>query len=120
MSNIKEQTQETRTETFQLNVARFTDKKRGLDFNTYEGYVGKKQRKVTIKFRRDVKDIPTETCIITVKVTDMSLDTRSKYPVLWLHGFDKVEDLDTQRSTKAVDNFFGNDTEEKDEKDIPF
>lgn len=116
MSKPVETVKETLYETFQLNVGRYTDPKRKLDFPTYEAFVGKKQRRINVKFRKDTKDIPTETCIVTVAVDKMSIDNRNKYPALWIHEIHEVKPLETKDNSKAVVDFFGS----REDKDLPF
>lgn len=102
-------------EEFQINVGRYVDKVRGLDFPTYEAFVGKRQRRINVKFRKDAKNIPTETCVIKVAIDEMSLDTRNKYPSLWIHNVTEILPLETLNNNKAVENFFGGN-----DKDLPF
>lgn len=98
----KENKEQREEQTFLLEVGRYQNKARGLDFPVYAGYIGRKQRKITVKFRRDTKDIPTETGYITVENKHMSIDNRHRYPVLWVHevkSFSNEQDYEKQNET---------------------
>ena len=98
---------------FEILVGRYTNKAKGQDFATYEGYIGKRKQRITVKFRRDVENIPTESGYITVKVKDLSKDTRAKYPVLWVHAIHSFERLEDNKDYKAINELFN-------ESDLPF
>lgn len=66
----------------------------GRKFNTFKTPSQKKNNVlIDVKFRKEVKNVPTETSYITVAVDDMNLSTRGEYPVLWIKGIVEVEPI---------------------------
>lgn len=102
------------TETFYIEVGEYQNKEKGSKFPIYTGYVGPQLKKITVKFRRDAKNIPTKTGYITVDKNEMSLDTSKRYHVLWIHNVvDFKENNYDEKSNKRIDDLFSNE-------DLPF
>lgn len=97
---------EQKTHRFLLDVGRYTNKDKGLDFPTYTAYIGKKQKKIQVAFRRDVKDLPTEMCYLTVEAKNMSIDNSKRYPRLWIHAIKEIETYEAGNQD-SVNKFFG-------------
>lgn len=66
--------------------------------------VNKNGKYITLKFRRDVKNVPTEdgTYFIKVKTDNMNLDdTSGKYPVLWVQvNIEEIYDTNPNATEK--------------------
>lgn len=103
------------SKTFLVEVGRYINKERKLDFPTYTAYIGKQQKRINLKFRKDVKELPEETCYIKVLDKDMSIDTSKRYPALWVHKITEVIPYEKHNET-AVAKFFG----ELEEGKLPF
>ncbi len=74
-------------------------------FIAYKGYPEPKQERIDVKFRRDVKNIPTTSGYITVNINDISLDTRKRFPVLWIHDFISFSDKRESDNNRAKELF---------------
>ena len=85
---------ETKNETrdIEINVKECSTKE-GKKFNVFKA-VQKNGRFIDCKFRRDVKDLPTEICIINVDTKEMNVDRNRKYPVLWVKKINSILPID--------------------------
>ena len=80
----------------------------GKKFNTYKA-VTKNGRLVDCKFRKEVKELPTETCYAVIGVDDMNLQKNTEYPVLWVsavQGYDKLDEVAIENNRKAIEEIF--------------
>lgn len=87
--------------------------KEGRKFKTFKTF-SKNGRATELKFRKEVENLPTESCYITVNTDDVNLNTSGEYPVCWIRGqILKVEPLGTvseeqaEKNRQAVQNYFG-------------
>ena len=53
--------------------------------------VDKKGNKYDLKFKKDCKNIPTESCFIVVDSANVNYDARKLYPVYWISN--QVEEI---------------------------
>lgn len=51
-------------------------------FNAYKIFT-KTGKKMDLKFVRDLKNLPTENCIMVVKRSALNLDNTRKFPCIW-------------------------------------
>lgn len=102
------------TVTFFITHDIYENKEKNQKFPIFEAFIGPKQRRITLKFRRDVKNIPTEDGYLTVNRKDMSIDKRYRYPALWVHSivdFKPTNEFESENDT--VNALFN-------EGDLPF
>ena len=83
-------------------VTEYTNKEKGNKFNGYHTFVGKNLKKVTLKFRKDVANLPKENGFIKVMSDQVNLDTTSKYPTLWVRSVISFTPK-AQRQSQAID-----------------
>lgn len=93
-----------RTQTFFLEVTRIKNEK--VDFLAYKGFPEPKQHRIDVKFRKDVKNVPQTSGYITVKLSDLSVDRRKRYPVLWIANFESFDENNPNQSNKSVEELF--------------
>ena len=82
--------------------------KEGKKFNSFET-VSKNGRKVTLKFRKEVKDVPTATCYAIVNVDDINVNKSGEFPVVWVKAVQSWEDRNEvalENNRKVVNEFF--------------
>ena len=80
----------------------------GKKFNTYKA-VTKNGRLIDAKFRKEVKELPTETCYAVIGVDNMNLDKNKEYPVLWISAVESYESLGevaSENNKKQLDDMF--------------
>lgn len=87
-----------------------TEKKtsEGRAFNTYHTF-SKNDRRIQVKFRKSVTNIPTKTCYITVNPDKANINTAGEFAVMWVEEIVSVEDLATaqaERNRKKFDEIF--------------
>lgn len=83
----------------------------GRKFKSYKA-VTKNGVKVTCKFRKEVKDVPTETCYLHVYDNRMNMQKNAEYPTLWISEIEKVEPitsaiLDEEANAREIAEIFG-------------
>lgn len=82
--------------------------KDGRAFNSFKA-ISKNGRKITCKFTKDVKNVPTENCVITVAAGAAELNTSGEFPVLWIRAIENVKpmrELKTESAAQKVDEWF--------------
>ena len=67
--------------------------KEGKTFNTYR-VVEKTGKLVDLRFRKDVKNVPTETCIMVVDKKDIHLDSKREYPCYWVKAIQELKPIE--------------------------
>ena len=80
----------------------------GKKFNAYET-ITKNDRKVKLKFRKEVKNLPEKTCYAIINVEDINVNKSGEYPVVWVKAVQSYEDLQEvakENSKKVVNEFF--------------
>ena len=81
----------------------------GRKFTAYKT-VTKNGRKITCKFRKDVKDLPTENALVTVSIDAMNMQKDSEYPTLWVSAIESWEPMtttvDVEANRKAIREIF--------------
>lgn len=83
--------------------------KDGKKFNTYKT-VSKNGRLTDLKFRKEVKDLPTETCYAHILPDNMNIDKTREFPVVWVNkveAYSNISDAASESNRKAIDEFFG-------------
>lgn len=84
-------------------------------FKTYHTF-GKNGRRTDVKFTEEVEKKPTENCFVEVEYNKMNLNTRDRYPVLWIKevvAIHEVSAVTGEGNKKKIDDFFGDDKGEK-------
>lgn len=84
----------------------------GKKFNVYSTYA-KNGRKVEVKFRQTVKNLPTEEKFYTFDELDLNLNTSGLYPVMWIsgeyissRGLDEKTESEINANAKKLSDFF--------------
>ena len=97
-----------------VKVKKITTKD-GRTFDAYET-VGKNGMRITVKFRREVKNLPDKDSFIIVPIDKVNYARNTIYPTIWIHQVLEVIPTETE---KQVDNILleilGVDTD-----DLPF
>ena len=80
----------------------------GRSFNTYKTTT-KNGRLMDVKFRKEVKELPTTNCYAIISVDNMNIDSNRQYPVLWVsavESYESYEDNSKEQNKKKLDAFF--------------
>ena len=87
--------------------------KEGRAFNTYKA-VTKNGALVDLKFRREVKELPTKKCIIVVHPDHINEARNTAYPTWWVGQVEAIEDYERnmEANRKRVAEVFGDSSEE--------
>ena len=98
------------TKKIEILVDEKTGKRDGKDvkFNVYTTFT-KNGRKMSVKFRNDVKNLPTEHCMATINVDDMNVDNSGRFPVLWVkdvQGYESIEQVRKENNAKKINTYF--------------
>lgn len=78
--------------------------KDGKKFDTYRA-VQKDGKLIDCKFRKDVKVLPTEDCIIVVKVKNMNISYSKEYPALWMAEIEDIKPIEKLSKQNLNDLF---------------
>ena len=73
--------------------------KDGRTFNAYET-IGKNGTRINVKFRKEVKNLPSEDSYIIVPVEKMNYAKNTIYPTIWVH---EITDVIPAENDKQVD-----------------
>lgn len=88
-------------------------------FKTYHTF-SKNGRRTDVKFTEDVENKPKENCFVEVAYDKMNLNTRDRYPILWIKEVVAIHPVSAvvgDSNKKKIDDFFGDSQGEKaDEK----
>ena len=80
----------------------------GKSFNTYKA-VTKNGRLIDAKFRKEVKELPTEDCYAIIGVDNMNVDKNKEYPVLWIsavEGYESLGEVASENNKKQLEEMF--------------
>lgn len=80
----------------------------GKKFNTYKTFT-KNGRKIDVKFRKEVKNLPTENCYANIKTDNMNVDKSKRFPVLWVsevESYDDITEVRKETNKKQIDELF--------------
>lgn len=82
--------------------------KEGKKFNVYKA-VQNNGKLIDLKFRREVKNLPEQNCIIRVLPENVNIDKTRRYPALWCK---KIEEIitPTYNTSDEVVAMFSNPT----------
>lgn len=61
------------------------------EFNVYKALT--KQGKVDLKFRKEVENLPTQTCYVVALEENISINQKFEYPVMWISKIERLEEL---------------------------
>ena len=61
--------------------------------------VDKKGNKYDLKFTKDCKNRPTESCFIVVNSENVSFDSRKLYPVYWVKEVEEIIPFEKEEKT---------------------
>lgn len=69
-------------------------------FNVYKALT--KQGKIDLKFRKEVpaEKLPKHTCYLFAKETDISVNQKFEYPVMWISDVDHLEEIEFNQNIK--------------------
>jgi len=88
----KEQLEVVKELELKVEEVEYEDNGKKKKFNSYK-VLTNEGRYMDLRFRKEVKDLPTEDCIIKVKVKNLSVDRNRKYPRTWVHAVESIEPL---------------------------
>lgn len=96
----------TENKTLKLEI-RVTERKtkEGKKFNSFE-VLNKDGRFMDCRFRKEVKQIPEDNCFINVLPENVSVDSKRKYPRVWIHQVESIEDKYSPDSNPTVEKYF--------------
>ena len=80
----------------------------GKKFNTYKTFT-KNGRKIDVKFRKEVKNLPDNNTYAIVEVDAMNVDKSKRFPVLWIaevQGYEDVAEVRKENNKKQIDELF--------------
>ena len=83
----------------------------GRKFKAFRA-VTKNGVKVTCKFRKEVTNVPTETCYVHVYDNKMNMQKNSEYPTLWISEIAQIEPIttavsDEEANAREIAEIFG-------------
>jgi hypothetical protein len=94
-----------------IRVKRITTKD-GRTFDAYET-IGKNGTRINVKFRKEVKNLPSADSYIIVPVEKMNYAKNTIYPTIWVHEITSVIPLEDEKQVdKALFEIFGIDKNE--------
>ena len=97
-----------------VKVKRITTKD-GKTFDAYET-TGKNGIRITVKFRKEVKNLPNEDSYIIVPIEKVNYAKNTIYPTIWVHEITEVIPLEEERQVdKTLLEILDIDTD-----DLPF
>lgn len=78
-----------------IRVKRITTKD-GRTFDAYET-IGKNGTRINVKFRKEVKNVPTEDSYIIVPIEKMNYAKNTIYPTIWVHEITSVIPAESEK-----------------------
>ena len=78
-----------------VRVKRITTKD-GKTFDAYET-VGKNGVRINVKFRKEVKNVPSTDSYIIVPIDKVNYAKNTIYPTIWVHEINKVIPLEEEK-----------------------
>ena len=114
---------EQKTILLEVKARQVTNKEDGTKFMAFETYT-KNNTRITLKFRREVEDLPkTEgTYYIEVLAIDANISNKKKYPELWvkkIKRFIETEEIESKQADKVA-SLFDTTEDEENNKKLPF
>ena len=96
--------EENRTATKEIEIVRVKEVKyNNTAFLAYHA-VDKNGRLIDVKFVKGCQNVPTEPCIIVVRTDNMNVDTRRRYPCLWVKNVEQIKPVVYNNS--SLDEYF--------------
>ena len=96
--------EENRTATKEIEIVRVKEVKyNNTAFLAYQA-VDKNGRLIDVKFVKGCKNVPAEPCIIVVRTDNMNVDTRRRYPCLWVKNVEEIKPVVYNNS--SLDEYF--------------
>lgn len=83
-----------------IRVKRITTKD-GRTFDAYET-IGKNGTRINVKFRKEVKNVPTEDSCIIVPINKMNYAKNTIYPTIWVHEITDVIPAENDKVDKEL------------------
>lgn len=77
-------------------------------FNTYKTTT-KNGRLMDVKFRKEVTNLPTESCYAIIGIDDMNVDKNREFPVLWVsavQGYETLADNQVEQNRAVINEMF--------------
>ena len=68
------------------------------------GLKDKNGKLIDVKFVKGCQNVPTEPCIIVVRTDNMNVDTRRRYPCLWVKNVEEIKPVVYNNS--SLDEYF--------------
>lgn len=81
----------------------------GRKFNSFKTF-SKNGRATDLKFRKEVRNVPTENCYIVVNVDDMNVNTSGEYPVCWVKAIQEIvplNEVNPVNNREKINEYFG-------------
>ena len=96
--------EENRTATKEIEIVRVKEVKyNNTAFLAFQA-VDKNGRLIDVKFVKGCKNVPTEPSIIVVRTDNMNVDTRRRYPCLWVKNVEEIKPVAYNNS--SLDEYF--------------
>lgn len=81
----------------------------GRKFNVFKTF-SKNGRSTDLKFRKEVRNVPTQNCYIVVNVDDMNVNTAGEYPVCWVKAIQEIvplNEVNPANNREKINEYFG-------------
>lgn len=86
-------------------IVKELETKDGKKFNAYKA-VQNNGKLIDLKFRRDVKNLPEQNCIIRVLPENLNIDKTRQFPALWCKKIEEII-VPTYDTSNEVIEMFG-------------
>ena len=80
----------------------------GKKFNSYHTFT-KNNKRMDVKFRQAVTNLPTSNCMAIIGVDDMNIDKSGRYDVLWVKavvGYEDMAEAKVEANRQRIDEYF--------------
>lgn len=77
-----------------LKAIKRTNKTTGCEFLSYST-IAEDGKRYDVRFKKTVTDIPKKSCVIYVKIENLSYDVRAQYPRIWVSAIEFTKDYET-------------------------
>lgn len=82
-------------------IKRVVTTKEGKSFDAFKA-VQKDGKLIDLKFKKEVKNLPSESCFMFVEKENINVNRSGKYPVVWVAKVEKYEESKTIRDNTDI------------------
>lgn len=75
--------------------------KEGKSFDAFKA-VQKDGKLIDLKFKKEVKNLPSESCFMFVEKENLNVNRSGRYPVVWVAKVEKYEESKTIRDNSDI------------------